>query len=265
MADSVVLSERRGGVQVLTLNRPDRMNAWTPELEARYFDLLAEGEADPEVRVFVVTGCGRAFCAGADLDRLKGLGSGQVRVEARARPKTFPLTVRKPLVAAVNGACAGIGLLAALCCDVRFGSREAKFTSAMVRRGLVAEHGLSWLLPRVVGMANAAELLLSGRVLLGEEAQRLGLLHWALPPADVLPSALEYARDLAANCSPASMAAIKWQVYRHVDASLETALQESEPLMRASMASSDFREGVASFAERRPPSFEALPQGVTIS
>ena len=254
----VVLSERRGPVLLLTLNRPDRMNGWTPDLEAAYFDLLDAGDADPKVRVFVVTGAGRAFCAGADMGRLRALSSGEARMTARPRPKTHPLSIRKPIVAAINGACAGIGLLEALCCDVRFASREAKFTTAMARRGLIAEHGLSWLLPRVVGLADAVELLLSGRVLLGDEAERLRLVHRSLPPEDVLPAALDYAADLAENCSPASLAAIKWQTYRHVDASLAETLSESDPLMHDSVVGDDFKEGVASFTERRAPRFAPL-------
>lgn len=253
-----VLSERRGAVLVLTLNRPDRMNGWTPELESAYFDLLDAGEADSDVRVFVVTGAGRAFCAGADMSRLQGLSTGSLAATARTRPKTYPLSIRKPIVAAINGACAGIGLLEALCCDVRIASREAKFTTAFVRRGLVAEHGLSWILPRVVGVADAAELLLSGRVLLGDEAERLRLVHRAVAPEDVLPEALAYADEMARNCSPAAMAAIKWQAYRHVDVELELALEESLPLMREAMAHGDFKEGVASFTERRPPAFAPL-------
>lgn len=255
----VVLSEQRGAVLLLTLNRPERMNGWTPDLEAAYFDLLDAGDADPSVRVFVVTGAGPAFCAGADMGRLKSLSTGEQRMTARPRPKTHPLTIRKPIVAAINGACAGIGLLEALCCDVRIASREAKFTTALVRRGLIAEHGLSWLLPRVVGLSDAVELLMSGRVLLGDEAERLRLVHRAVPPDQVLPAALEYAADLAANCSPASMAAIKWQAYRHVDASLAEALRESEPLMHEAVGRQDFKEGVASFAVRRAPRFAPLP------
>ncbi len=254
----VVLSEQQDGVLLLTLNRPDRMNGWTPDLEAAYFDLLDAGDADPGVRVIVVTGAGRAFCAGADMGRLKALSSGAQKMTARSRPKTHPLSIRKPIVAAINGACAGIGLLEALCCDVRIASREAKFTTALVRRGLIAEHGLSWILPRVVGFADSVELLLSGRVLLGEEAERLRLVHRALAPEAVLPAALEYARDLAANCSPAALAAIKWQAYRHVDGRLDEALRESAPLMHKAVAGDDFKEGVASFAERRPPHFAPL-------
>ena len=253
-----MLSKQQDGVLLLTLNRPDRMNGWTPDLEAAYFDLLDAGDADPGVRVIVVTGAGRAFCAGADMGRLKALSSGAQKMTARSRPKTHPLSIRKPIVAAINGACAGIGLLEALCCDVRIASREAKFTTALVRRGLIAEHGLSWILPRVVGFADSVELLLSGRVLLGEEAERLRLVHRALAPEAVLPAALEYARDLAANCSPAALAAIKWQAYRHVDGRLDEALRESEPLMHEAVAGDDFKEGVASFAERRPPHFAPL-------
>ena len=175
----LVLAERRGPVLVLTLNRPERLNAWTDALEECYYDRLDAAEDDPEVRAIVVTGAGRGFCAGADMGDLEQ-GAGGADVEAvlrnRPRPRAFPLTVRKPLIAAINGAAAGLGLVEALYCDMRFATPEAKLTTAFARRGLVAEYGMSWLLPRLVGYSTALDLLLSGRVVLGEEALRLRLV-----------------------------------------------------------------------------------------
>ena len=248
------------GVCLLTLNRPDRMNAWTHEMEARYFDLLAAAERDRDTRVVVVTGAGRGFCPGFDMDALAAMSSGDGDGDDAApeRPQTFPLTIGKPIVAAINGACAGIGLVQALMCDIRFAAAGAKFTTAFARRGLVAEHGSSWLLPRLIGPAAALDLLLSGRVFLSEEAERLGVVNRVVARESVLEEALAYARDLAANCSPASMAAMKAQVYRDLHRGLDESLEDANRLMLESFARPDFAEGVQSFVERREPRFAPL-------
>ena len=249
------------GVALLTLNRPDRLNAWTAEMEQAYFDLLEDCGRLEEVRVIVVTGAGRGFCAGADMDELQSIGQDGIegRLEERQRrPQTFPLSVPKPIVAAINGPCAGIGLVQALMCDIRFAAEGAKLTTAFARRGLVAEHGISWILPRLVGPARALDLLLSGRVVLAEEAAQLGLVNRSLDPEQLLDETLAYARDLAANCSPASMATMKGQVYADLERPLEAALNEANELMAESLGAADFREGVASFVERREPQFAPL-------
>jgi enoyl-CoA hydratase/carnithine racemase len=260
----VVLRDVRDGVCTLTLNRPDRANAWTQPLEDRYFDLLAEADRDPEARVIVVTGAGRSFCPGFDMQELEALSAGdggangapQEAVERR--PQSFPLTVRKPIIAAINGACAGIGLVQALVCDLRFAAAGAKFTTAFARRGLVAEHGIAWTLPRLAGHANALDLLLSGRVFLAEEAERLGVVNGVVPGEELHGHVLAYARDLAANCSPASMAAMKAQVYADLHRPIEAALEDANRLMAESFEREDFAEGVKSFVERRAPAFAPL-------
>jgi enoyl-CoA hydratase/carnithine racemase len=249
------------GVALLTLNRPERLNAWTAEMERAYFDLLEDCARMEEVRVVVVTGAGRGFCAGADMEELQSIGQDGIedRLAARQRrPQTFPLTVPKPIVAAINGPCAGIGLVQALMCDLRFAAEGAKITTAFSRRGLVAEHGISWILPRLVGPARALDLLLSGRVVLAEEAAELGLVNRAVDPESLLEQTLAYARDLAANCSPTSMAAMKGQVYADLERGLEPALAEANRLMADSLTAPDFREGVASFVERREPRFAPI-------
>ncbi len=203
------------GVALLTLNRPDRLNAWTAEMEHSYFALLEHCAHDHDVRVIVVTGAGRGFCAGADMQQLQALGDGTLGASAeehQRRAQTFPLTIPKPIIAAVNGACAGIGLVQALMCDLRFAAAGAKLTTAFSRRGLVAEHGISWILPRLVGPANALDLLLSGRVVFSEEAHELGLVNRVYAPDRLLDATLDYARELVVNCSPASMATMKRQV-----------------------------------------------------
>jgi enoyl-CoA hydratase/carnithine racemase len=254
----VVQSSREDGVALLTLNRPERLNAWTLEMETSYFGLLEECAVSDAVRVIVVTGAGRGFCAGADMQELQELSDGGVseeRATAERRPQTFPLAIPKPIIAAINGPCAGIGLVQALMCDLRFAAEDAKLTTAFARRGLVAEHGISWILPRLVGPARALDLLLSARVVLGAEAAELGLVNRALPSAQLLDGALTYARELAANCSPASMATIKRQVYGDLERGLEEAVAGADRLMLASFTAPDFAEGVASFIERREPAF----------
>jgi enoyl-CoA hydratase/carnithine racemase len=249
------------GVAVLTLNRPDRLNAWTAEMGRAYFDTLEECALLEDVRVVVVTGAGRGFCAGADVQDLQQLGESEpadAPIPADRRPQTFPLSIPKPIIAAINGPCAGIGLVLALMCDVRFAAEDAKFTTAFSRRGLVAEHGISWILPRLLGPARALELLLSGRVLLGGEAAELGLVNRALGPGQLLQQTLAYAGELATQCSPASMATIKRQVYRDLERALADALAEADRLMVESFSAPDFVEGVASFVERRDPRFPPL-------
>ena len=256
----VVQHEVDGRVALLTLNRPERLNAWTGEMERAYFGALQDCAASQDVRVIVVTGAGRGFCAGADMQDLQAIGNGDVdsAAEADRRPQTFPLTIPKPIIAAINGPCAGIGLVQALMCDIRFAAKGAKLTTAFARRGLVAEHGISWILPRLIGPAGALDLLLSGRVLIAEEARELGLVNRVLGPELLLEETLAYAHDLATNCSPASMATMKRQVYSALEQPLSQALAEADGLMLQSFVAPDFAEGVTSFLERREPRFEAL-------
>jgi enoyl-CoA hydratase/carnithine racemase len=257
----VVLIEVENGVALLTLNRPQRLNAWTAEMERTYFGLLGECARREDVRAIVVTGAGRGFCAGADMEEFQSIGADGLdaaAAERDLRPQTFPLTIPKPIVAAINGPVAGIGLVQALMCDIRFAATGAKITTAFARRGLVAEHGISWILPRLVGPARALDLLLSARVLLAEEAAELGLVNRVSD--DAAGDALTYARDLATNCSPASMAAIKRQVYGDLERALAPSLEDANRLMVASLQAPDFVEGVTSFVEKREPSFAPLRQ-----
>jgi enoyl-CoA hydratase/carnithine racemase len=256
----VVLMRIEDGVAVLTLNRPERLNAWTGEMQVAYFNLLEQCAASEEVRAIVVTGAGRGFCAGADMQNLQSLSSGDGRTtgEYDSRPVTFPLTIPKPIIAAINGPCAGLGLVHALLCDVRLAAAAAKLTTAFARRGLVAEHGISWILPRLVGPARALDLLLSGRVVLGEEAEQLGLVNRAVADDRVLEESLAYARVLASECSPASMADMKRQVYGDFERGLGESLERANTLMFESFARPDFAEGVQSFVERREPRFAPL-------
>jgi enoyl-CoA hydratase/carnithine racemase len=209
------------------------------------------------VRVIVLTGAGRGFCAGADMEVLQG---GDASEDARGddRPQTFPMTIPKPVIAAVNGPAAGLGLVMALMCDLRFAAAGAKLTTAFARRGLIAEHGISWTLPRLVGSANALDLLFSGRVILAEEALGMGLVNAVHPADELLDRTLDYARELATWSSPTSMAVMKKQVYEHMELGAAPALDESNRLMEESFERPDFAEGVASFVEQREPRFEGV-------
>ncbi len=252
-----VLAERRGAVLLLTLNRPDRLNAWNDELEQRYFALLDEAAADPHVRAVVLTGAGRGFCAGADMADLRRVDEPGVAeaTTTRPRPRALPLTFPKPLIAAINGPAAGLGLVEALYCDVRFCTPEAKLTTSFARRGLIAEYGVSWLLARLVGPGVALDLLLSGRVVLGEEALRLRLVERLAPAQRVVEEAVAYAQELATWSSPRAMATIKRQLQRDLDRPFAAAVADADELLRGSLAWPDVREGVASHLERRPPAF----------
>jgi enoyl-CoA hydratase/carnithine racemase len=259
-ATDLVLSERRGGVLVLTLNRPDRLNAWTDELEVRYFEHLDAAEADPEVRAVVLTGAGRGFCAGADLDVLEEATGDEpgASIVNRPRPRNRPMSLRKPLIAAINGPAAGLGFVEALYCDVRFCVPAAKLTTAFTRRGLIAEYGVAWLLPRLVGTSRALDLLMSARVVLGAEALEIGLVDRLVEPEALLEEAVAYAADLAANCSPTSMAIVKGQVLDGLGQSFAESYDESERLIRESFHRPDAAEGVDSYLEKRPPAFPPL-------
>lgn len=248
------------GVALIELNRPDRGNAWNDDLERRYFEALEYTAESKAVRAVVVTGRGKCFCVGADMDGLDTAAKDQGASANLSYDHTSPLRHPKPLIAAINGACAGIGLVHALMCDVRYATPSAKFTTAFSRRGLIAEHGMSWVLPRLVGLGNSADLLLSGRVIQGQEAKRMGLVNDVCPPDELLDLALSYAQDLARECSPSSMLDIKRQLYGHVDLSLQEALKESNALMRASFLRDDFAEGVTSFVERRAPDFSPITE-----
>jgi enoyl-CoA hydratase/carnithine racemase len=259
-AEPMVLRERRGAVLVLALNRPARRNAWTRRMQEEYFDALEAAEDDPGVRAIVLTGSGDGFCVGADLEALRRIGDGDPRAtRVASRPTSFPLGLRKPLVAAINGSCAGIGLIQALYCDVRFVARDARLTTAYAQRGLTAEHGIAWLLPRVVGHATAADLLLSGRVIDGEEAAAIGLANWVCNTTAVRGEAVAYATRLAEQCSPAAMAAIKAQLRQATTGDMAEAMEHSRAVMLESYTWPDLREGVVSFRERRPAKFPPLP------
>ena len=279
-ASPVLFDLLDSGVAVVTLNRPERLNAWGGGLAGAFYRCMDRAESDPAVRVVVVTGSGRAFCAGADmgdLDTISGASEstgGQGRSDrgggtAEATDVTklvgerhphFVTSMRKPIIAAINGACAGIGLTQALMCDVRFAAAGAKFTTAFARRGLIGEYGISWILPRVVGWSAALDLLLSGRTFYADEAAELGLVKEVVAPEDLMPRALAYAQDIATHCAPSSLAVIKRQLYGDALRDMVATSTHAEKLMHESMQRPDFIEGITAFFEKRPPSFPPLKE-----
>jgi enoyl-CoA hydratase/carnithine racemase len=254
-------------IATITLNRPDRMNAWTPVMDRDVRHAMEAASADDDVRVIVLTGAGRAFCAGADMDALKGLDPDDIkrattlppfdmnrRPDWQARYAYYP-SIPKPVIGMLNGATAGIGLVHALYCDLRFAADNTVFTTAFSRRGLIAEHGISWMLPRIVGHANALDLLMSARRVSSDEALRIGLVNRLYPADQLREQTYAYARDLAEFVSPSSIAVIKRQLYEVPFQTLSEATIDANREMMVSLASRDFREGVASFMEKRPPKF----------
>lgn len=254
------------GVLLLTFNRPDRNNGWTIELEEEYFaTLLAAGE-DPAVRVIVVTGAGKSFCPGLDMQALEDSAKrGKPMASIRRYPLTLPWSIPKTIIAAVNGAAAGIGFIQVACTDLRFASSTAKFTTAFSRRGLPAENALSWVLPRLIGVTNAMDLLLSARVVTADEALQLGLLNKVFAPEELLPATLAYARDLALNCSPFALSSIKAQVHADLERGMEEARMTALAQVSEHTHHADFQEGVTSFTERRAPKFAGYAKHLDIN
>ena len=266
--------EVRDRVATLTLDRPERLNAWTGRMHAEYRALLARAEADPGVRAIVVTGAGRGFCAGADSQALEGhvarggydagLGDDVAMPGYGVRPEfdadfAYMFGIPKPIIAAINGPAAGVGFVLACYCDLRFAAQGAKLTTSHGRLGLPVEYGLSWLLPRLIGVTRAADLLLSSRVVLAEEAERLGLVNRALPPDELLDASYAYAGALAHEIAPSSLAATKLQLYRDLHADAASSVHDASARMAEMMKGPDFAEGVAALTEKRPPDFPDRP------
>jgi len=260
-------------VATITINRPERLNALTARTQVELKHAMIAAERDERVVGIILTGAGRAFSAGADMRSLaeiaerRGIEQDQslAQLEAQCRdrevdpelrvPWSFIPSLKKPVIAAVNGPCAGMSTAIATMCDLRFASESAVFTTSFSQRGLVAEHGLSWMLPRLVGPAKALDLLWSARRVDAREAERLGLVDRVVPGDELLATARGYIEDLAAHASPTSIMVMKRQVYLHLMRPLHEAMEDTNRLMAESLRRDDFREGVASFVEKRAPAF----------
>ncbi len=260
-------------IATITFDRPDRLNAMTNRMTDELKHAVAQAEADERAVAIVLTGAGRGFCAGADLQGLKAIGEGKsygegANLEASPGdasmgpnfrgPYAYLFSVRKPVIAAVNGPCAGLGFAVMCFADLRFASDRAVFSTAFSRRGLIAEWGIGWTLPRLVGHSHALDLLFSARRFDAAEAERIGLVNRALPHDELLPFVRAYVKELADNVSPTSMAIMKRQIYTRLEAELGPSLDESIRLMTESFVRPDFPEGVNSYLEKRPPKFARI-------
>jgi enoyl-CoA hydratase/carnithine racemase len=272
MAHQETLYQVSDRVATITLNRPDKLNAWTGTMEQEVRASIYEAERDPNVRVIILTGAGRGFCAGADMSLLgeiaqKGIGerasalanttNGQrtgVRPDFQKKYSYFP-SIQKPVIAAVNGPAVGLGFVITLYCDLRFASDAARFGTAFAKRGLIAEYGLAWMLPRLIGPSNALDMLFSARLVDANDALRMGLVNRVFPQDQFLEGVQAYAKDLAYNVSPRSMRVMKDQVYSAMFQTLLEAFESSEQEMLQSLQCDDFKEGVAHFLEKRAAAF----------
>lgn len=271
MERQLVLYDVSDRVATITLNRPERLNSWTGRMSVQYREALGLAAGDDAVRVVIVTGAGRGFCSGADSDALvghaerggydSGLGEDPPRPGYGVRPEfdadlAYHFGIPKPIIAAVNGPAAGLGFALMCYCDLRFAAASAKLTSAHGRLGLPAEFGLSWLLPRLIGLTRAADVLLSSRIFLAEEAAEMGLVNRVLAPDELLEGVREYARMLAEEVSPRSMAVTKAQLYRDlVSGDPASSIEDATVQMSEMMRRRDYAEGVAALREKRRPHF----------
>lgn len=253
-------------VATITLNRPEKLNCWSDAMGADVWEATKRAETDDDVRVIVLTGTGKAFCAGADISQLASINPAALatkmprhydmnrRSDYQGRNNFFP-SVLKPIIGMLNGATAGIGLVYAVHCDIRFASDAAAFTSAFARRGLSAEYGMAWMLRNLVGPAHAADILLSGRRFDAREALAMGLVNKVCEPSQLHKVTYDYARDIAANCSPRSIRALKFQLSEAPFQTLAEAVMLANKDMVIGAGSNDFKEGIASFFEKRPAKF----------
>ena len=266
-------------VATITLNRPDKLNAWTALMESEVRSHIENAGQDDEVRVIVLTGAGRGFCAGSDMSLLSAvaergldyrdlddpgreqvLRDGANRREGAApdfqkKYSYFP-AIGKPVIAAINGPVVGLGLVITLYCDLRLASDASRFSTTFARRGLIAEYGMAWMLPRIIGIANALDLLFSARTIDAPEALRMGLVNRVFPQETFLEKTQEYAQELASTVSPRSLRIIKRQVYEAMSQPLAEAFDISVREMMACFRTEDFKEGVAHFVEKRPAAFK---------
>lgn len=252
--------ERRGALGIVRLERPEALNALTYEMIAGLERLVRAAEKDPDVTAICITGAGRGFCAGIDMSVLTAHTQGEAptrAIDPDANPALFSflLDISKPVIAAVNGVGVGGGFVLAMMCDLRFMAEDAMLMTIFARRGLIAEHGTSWLLPRIVGLSRALDLLWSSRKVDAAEAYRIGLADRIVAADRLIDAVADYAQDMADTVSRRSLAVIKKQVLRHLEQSLMDAARESDHVMKEALHSADAAEGAAAFVERRPPRF----------
>ncbi len=258
------------GIALITLNRPQRLNAWTPVMGQELASALTAAAKDGRIRVIVIVGAGQGFCSGMDIEQLKRKEENAKRDRRTSLDDSVPRgsqredfsglftylpAIGKPIIAAINGPVAGSGLALVLACDIRFAAEDAFFSSAFSRKGLVAEHGIAWLLTGLVGTASALDILLSGRRVSAAEGKEIGLVNFLCARGEVLNDAMEYAAIMAENCSPRSMQLIKRQVWDAPFETLHQATATANREMLRSFEQRDFAEAIAAQEEGRTPRF----------
>ncbi len=263
MSFETILLEKKEGIGILTLNRPERLNAFNEKMEAEFVQAIQEVGLDDEVRVLVLTGAGKAFCAGADVGRMSGENKPKGAEEWRRGFRNIQGIIlglqrlEKPTLAMVNGAAVGGGFDLACACDLRTGSEYARFMVAFTRIGLFPGWGGTWLYARIIGIPKAAELLFTGDFLEAKEAERLGLLNKLVPASELEKETMSLARRIA-NGPPIALRLAKMQLYKGLGMDLETAMQMAAACETITLTSQDHKEGVAAFQEKRPPKYKGI-------
>jgi len=265
---SDILYEKSDQIATITLNRPEKLNAWTRRMGDDVREAMMDADRDDDVRVIVVTGSGRAYCAGADMELLAKISRGEDSATRAEEPRvssdvganyrgrfSYMLALRKPVIGAINGVCVGIGFTSSLYFDLRIASDTARIGLIFVRRGLAIEHGSSWMLPRLVGVPAALDLALTGRLVDAQEALTMGLVSRVVPADKLLPAVREIAGEIASKCAPLGVAQAKRMIYGHLFTDLTTAMREDDQATESVTGSEDFKEGVTAFREKRPARF----------
>lgn len=264
-----IIYEKKDRVATVTMNRPEKMNAWTPKMGSEMRTAMMDAERDPGIGAIIVTGAGRAYCAGADMGALSNIaaGHGSARqadaedpfmAQQRADYRTsysWPLALNTPVIGAINGACVGLGFTTCLYQDIRIASENARLGLIFTQRGLAIEHGSSWMLPRIVGISRAMELAVTGRLIDANEALEIGLVSRVVPQDKLMPTVREIATGIAGKCSPLGVAQAKKMIYQHLFTDLATAVRDDDTSMEMMTRSEDFKEGVKAFLEKRAPRF----------
>ncbi|MGC1678129.1 MAG: enoyl-CoA hydratase-related protein [Candidatus Binataceae bacterium] len=268
-----IIYEKSDRIATVTFNRPAKLNSWTPKMGVETRSALMDAERDPNVGAIIMTGAGRAYCSGADMGALSEISAGrasatggntapaqddwlaQQRVDYRNQ-YSYLLALKKPVIGAINGACVGLGFTTCLYQDIRIASDTARMGLIFVQRGLAIEHGSSWMLPRIVGLARAVEMAVTGRLVDAQEALAMGLVNRVVPADKLIETAREVAGHIANKCSPLGVAHAKGLVYKHLFTDLATAIHDDDVSMTAMTKSDDFKEGVKAFMEKRPAKYQ---------
>src|ERR1700683_965950 len=265
-----IIYDKADRIATVSLNRPDKMNAWTAKMGAEMRTAMLDAERDDNIGAIILTGAGRAYCAGADMSSLSEISQGRASAVPSApsqdeyakgeridyqTPYSWMLALKKPVIGAINGACVGLGFTYCLYQDIRIASDKARMGLIFVQRGLAIEHGSSWMLPRIIGVGRAMELAVTGRLIDAKEALEIGLVNRVVPHDKLMETAREVAGQIASKCSPLGVSQAKKMIYEHLFTDLATAIKEDDASMRRMTKSEDFAEGVKAFVEKRSPRF----------